>query len=270
MSQIKYGFQTYTWQMSYERFSQELEHIIGVVSRAGMSGIEPEICMLGPYGEAPGKLAADLQERGVELGALCLVCDWRGPAETPDEREEADRAIEMLQTHFPGTLLAFCQMPGIDRADLAERQDNCISCITDIASRAEDAGIGVAFHPNSPEGSVFRIADDYEKLMDRLGDGAVWFAPDFGHIAKGGMDPVEVSKRYVSRIRHVHFKDMNLDGDWVEMGKGAIDFAGIVDVLKGSGYVGWIMVEDESARAEDDPDSVAMENGHYIKERFAS
>jgi len=268
MCAIQYGCQTYTWQMSYEKYSQRLDHIINVVAESGFAGIEAEICMLGPYNQNPARLADDLQENGLRCAALCLVCDWLSPQETQGESDEADRVIAMLQSHFPGTLLALCQMPQDDRSDLQERQGNCIACCNDIGRRAADQGVRTVFHPNSPGGSVFRIAEDYEVLMDGLDASVVGFAPDAGHIAKGGMDPVAVFREYGPVIGHVHFKDMAEDGVWAEMGAGCIDFAGIVGVLQQHDYDGWIMVEDESPRAEVDPDSVTRANGQYLEGRF--
>ncbi len=262
MCAIKYGCQTYTWQMSYEKYSQRLDHIISVVAGSGFAGIEAEICMLGPYNEDPAKLAADLQAKGLALGALCLVCDWLSPQETGEELAEADRVIAMLQTHFPGTVLALCQMPQDDRSDLTDRQNNCIACCNAIGKRAADSGVATVMHPNSPPGSVFRIADDYKILMDGLDCSIVGYAPDAGHIAKGGMDPVAIFQEYGAVIRHVHFKDMTPDG------AGAIDFDAIVSVLKQHDYRGWIMVEDESPRAETDPDAVTVANGEYLTARF--
>jgi inosose dehydratase len=96
----------------------------------------------------------------------------------------------------------------------------------------------------------------------------VGFAPDAGHIAKGGMDPVAVFRHSAALIRHVHFKDMNPSGQWVEMGRGCIDFAGIYAVLKKASYDGWIMVEDESKLAEMDPDAATLLNGQYMMENF--
>ena len=268
MSAIKYGCQTYTWQMSHEKYSQRLDHIISVVAESGFAGIESEVCMLGPYNEAPAKLAADMSARGLTLGAICLVCDWLGPKETGEELAEADRVIDMLKTHFPGTLLALCQMPQADRSDLRRRQDNCIACCNAIGTRAADKGIQSVMHPNSPPGSVFRVEEDYKILMDSLDTSLVGYAPDAGHIAKGGMDPVAIFKEYASVIGHVHFKDMTEDGIWAEMGAGAIDFAAIVSGLEACGYQGWIMIEDESPRAEVDPDAVTAANGEYLKANF--
>ena len=268
MCAIQYGCQTYTWQMSYEKYSQRLDHIIDVVGESGFAGIEAEVCMLGPYNEDPVKLAGDLQEKGLQFAALCLVCDWLSPHETPEELVEADRVIAMLKSHFPAAILALCQMPQADRSNLAERQDNCITCSNAIGRRAADSGIRTAFHPNSPEGSVFRIAEDYKVLMDGLDASVVGYAPDAGHIAKGGMDPVAIFQEYGSTIQHVHFKDMRQDGIWAEMGAGDIDFAGIVSALEQNNYQGWIMVEDESPRAEIDPDAVTRANGEYLKANF--
>ena len=53
MSQITFGCQFYTWQMSGERYVGKLPHILDVVSTASFAGIEPETCMLGTYYDDP-------------------------------------------------------------------------------------------------------------------------------------------------------------------------------------------------------------------------
>jgi inosose dehydratase len=266
MEKVKFGCQTYTWQMSYEKYSDALDHIMDVSAASGFAGIEAEVCMLGKYRTEPVKLAESLSKRKLALGAICLVCDWRGSQETDAERAEADRVIAYLK-QLPSAMLALCQMPGKDRADLRERQEHCIICCNEIGKRAVAAGVPVAFHPNSPGGSVFRIQEDYALLLDRLNTEVVGFAPDAGHIAKGGMNVVEMFRQYASVIRHVHYKDMTAAGAWAEMGKGSIDFTAITDGLIKSGYKGWIMIEDESPLAETNPDEVTRLNGIYLKQR---
>jgi inosose dehydratase len=155
-------------------------------------------------------------------------------------------------------------MPGADRENLRQRQEHCIDCCNEIGRRAANAGIATVFHPNSPPGSVFRIQDDYALLLDRLDTKVVGFAPDAGHIAKGGMNVVEIFRQYASVIRHVHYKDMTQAGAWAEMGKGGIDFRTITSDLRKSGYQGWIMVEDESPLAETDPNEATRRNGIYM------
>jgi len=49
------------------------------------------------------------------------------------------------------------------------------------------------------------------------------------------------------------------------MGAGVIEFPQIVRMLKDTGYASWIMVEEESASAESDPDSATRQHGQYLR-----
>jgi inosose dehydratase len=268
-SSLHFGCQTYTWQMSFEKYRGKLEHIISTISASGMKGIEPEFCMLGNFTTESARLRDCLQSHGVTLGALCLVCDWLEAKENPEERALADAAIAILKEYFPESVLVLCQMPGADRRNLTERQKNALACVNAVGVRAHAVGLVSAFHPNSPSGSIFRTADDYAIMLEGLDSKNVGFAPDAGHIAKGGMDPVKVLRETLGLVRHVHFKDMDATGQWQQMGRGCIDFRSMVDLLKQEDYRGWIMIEDESAFAENDPDAATMANGKYVRENFS-
>ncbi|MCL2816710.1 MAG: sugar phosphate isomerase/epimerase [Oscillospiraceae bacterium] len=262
---IKYGFQTYTWQMSYQKYAGKMEHIAGVTNRGGLKFIEAEICMLGSYFDSPERLKEELAKQNTELGALCLVCDWINPAETADETLLADRAIKFAG-HFDNLTLALGQMPQADRSDLSKRQQNALACIASVARRAREAGVErVVYHPNSPAGSAFRTHEDYMILLGGLDFCRVGFAPDSGHITKGGMDVYDIFKTYAPFIRHVHFKDIDAAGNWRVMGEGVTDFAELTKILRLAGYDGYVMIEDESSEAETDPDGVALQNAGYIK-----
>lgn len=262
---VKYGFQTYTWQMSYEKYAGKMEHIADVTNRGGLKFVEAEICMLGPWFDKPEQLKKELAEKNTELGALCLVCDWSAPEETGDETLLADRAIKFA-SDFQNLTLVLGQMPRPDRSNLSERQKNALACIGAVAKRAREAGTGrVVYHPNSPAGSVFRTYEDYRILLDGLDFCRVGFAPDSGHITKGGMNVYDIFKDYAPVIQHVHFKDIDAAGKWRVMGEGVTDFARITEILRFAGYDGYVMIEDESAEAEADPDGVALKNAEYIK-----
>jgi len=264
---IKYGFQTYTWQMSYEKYADKIEHLLDITKQGGLHGIEPDTSMFGKYFDDPEAFKKLLADKGVELGALCLVCDWLHDGETPDEKQLADKSINFAK-NFPNPMLMLCQMPQNDRDNLAERQKNALTCINTVAKRAADFGIKSVFHPNSPPGSIFRIFDDYKIMLDGLDSKLVGFAPDSGHINNGGMNVYDIFRDYMSVIKHVHFKDVDATGKWKIMGEGITDFVKIVQMLKSSGYNGYIMVEDESAEAEDDPDGVSIKNAEYIRSKL--
>jgi inosose dehydratase len=265
MSQIQFGCQFYTWQMSGDRYVGKLPHILSVVDQAGFAGIEPETCMLGAYYVDPLALKDALDQYGLQLGAITLVCDWAGPVETDKEKGEAERLFRYMEA-FPGTHLMLCQMPGQDRANLRQRQQNAIACVNAVATRAADRGIVSSFHPNSPPGSVFRVQEDYQILLNGLDGRVVGYAPDTGHIAKGGIDVMRLLKTYRSTIVHVHFKDITATGEWAAMGAGVIDFPRVVTMLRDTGYTGWIMIEEESEAAEREPDVATLQNGAYLRQ----
>ncbi|MBE0697954.1 MAG: TIM barrel protein, partial [Anaerolineaceae bacterium] len=238
MNQINLGCQFYTWQMSGNRYVGKLPHILNTVRSSHFTGIEPETIMLGSYYDDPASLKKVLDQYDLVLAALTLVCDWAGSQETESERQGADRIIAYLK-YFQGTHLVLCQMPGKDRKYLQSRQANLIACVNFCARRAADQGIVCSFHPNSPMGSLFRDAGDYKILLNGLDSNVVGFAPDTGHIARGGMNVIEIFKEYRELIKHVHFKDINAVGEWTGMGEGIIDFPWIVKMLLDTGYHGW-------------------------------
>ena len=263
---IQFGCQTYTWLMSGEKYKGRVDHILHVGRQAGFSGLESEVVMLGPLRD-PARMHDALATTAMQLGGICLVEDWLHPQETAAERENADFFLEYM-THFPGTMFILCQMPGRDRENLLERQRNLLACVNAIAQRAAGRGVPCTYHPNSPGGSIYRTAEDYEILLNGLAP-SVGFAPDTGHIARGGMDTLDAIRKYRERVTHVHFKDMAAGGEWAAMGQGVIDFKGVVAYLRDTGYHGWIMVEDECPRAEVEPDPCAIYNGEYVRSQLA-
>ncbi|WP_274649556.1 sugar phosphate isomerase/epimerase family protein [Paenibacillus humicola] len=249
--------------MSYDKYRDRLDHILSVARSAGGAGIEPEVCMLGSRSRDPEALRDALDREGLKLGALCLSLGWRLGKETDEEHAEADRVINYLR-QFPGTVLTLVQHAGPDRSGLAERQANALANFNAVGRRAFEQGIVCAVHPNSPAGSIFRTRDDYGVLLEGLDPRYCGYAPDTGHIAKGGMDAGEIIRAYRPLIRHVHYKDMDKDGSWTALGQGCIDHKAITRYLRDTDYDGWIMVEEESAAAEADPDRVTAANGEYV------
>ena len=267
MSKIKLACETYTWQMPGEQYKGKLEHIMEVCSRSGFIGIEPETSFLQHLAD-PVLMKETLDQYQMELAVLCVVEDWLTPTETADERARADGWIEYL-AYFPNTMLLMVQMPGKDRSNLKERQQNMLKCVNAFAQRATDQGIVCSYHPNSPAGSVFRTEEDYKILLNGLDEKTIGYCPDVGHIAKGGMDPVEIMRIYRSQINLVHYKDMYADGRWAKTGEGDIDFENITRELKESGYEGWIIMEDECDECITNPDEVTIQDGIWVNEFLA-
>ena len=60
MGKIKVACETYTWQMPGESYKGKLDHIMGIVSKAGFAGIEPETSF---FGDLADPLNPPLQKR---------------------------------------------------------------------------------------------------------------------------------------------------------------------------------------------------------------
>lgn len=263
MSNILFGVQTYSWQMSYDKFRGQIPHIAGIGKQAGFNGMEAEVCMLDHLFPNVEEVRAIMNENNLTFGALALPLNWLNAKETSDEKLLADKAIDFVK-EMGSCKLILCHLPQADRNNLEQRQKNQVACITEIAKRAADKGVVTGFHPNSSYGSAFRTREDYSFLLDSIANSPLGYAPDAGHIAHGDMDPLSIIKEYREKVNHVHFKDMSADGVWKSMGEGSIDFPGIVKYLDETDYDGWIMVEEESADAAVDPDRVTLANGKYI------
>ncbi len=266
MGKIKVACETYTWQMPGESYKGKLDHIMGIASKAGFAGIEPETSFFGDLAD-PIKMKETLAKHNLEFAVLVHVEDWRNPKETDGERARAQQWIDYL-SHFPETIYLPVQMPGKDREHLQERQKNLLSCVNALAERASAKGITCSYHPNSPMGSVFRTDEDYEILLNGLNAKHIGYTPDVGHIAKAGMDPLAIIKRYRDLVNLVHYKDMYADGRWAQTGEGVIQFKEITSYLVDTNYEGWIVMEDEADQAITDPDGVTTKDGVYVNSKI--
>ena len=260
---FRFGSEVYTWFMSGNGTTHQgrLGHMIEIIAQAGFTGIQPIFTWMGDLVDAD-RLAAKLQEQGIELAALALALDWNGIEESDNERIIADNAIGLLE-HFPGAVLNTVQIP-TGRHQLEERRRSLVNIVNTVSKRASDKGIPCSFHPNSPHTSIIRTQEDYQVVLESLDTTVTGWTPDVGHIINGGMDPLAKMQEYASLINHVHYKDWNGEPEFALMGKGKVDLLAITQWLKDIKYNGWIICEDEGMEALEDPDFVTLHDGRWI------
>jgi sugar phosphate isomerase/epimerase len=120
----------------------------------------------------------------------------------------------------------------------------------EVGKRLKDLGIHYGFHG---EGAAIR-SGFFNRLMDATNPEYFGFIPDTGHLVRYDNDPLEVIKKYHSRITTIHFKDWDPNSEWelrgkpqkgrfVPLGQGIVKFQPIVDYLKQSGFGGFVMGE---------------------------
>lgn len=146
----------------------------------------------------------------------------------------------------------------------------------------EEYGISLTYHHHM--GTVVQTAEETARLMENTDPEYMSLLFDTGHFAYCGEDPLEMVKTHISRIKHVHLKDIRpevveevkakdmsfLDGvragAFTIPGDGCIDFAPIFQVLEEDGYQGYMVVEAEQDPAKANPLEYAIRARKFIAE----
>ena len=145
---------------------------------------------------------------------------------------------------------------------------------------ASDEGMKLAYHHHM--GTGVQTSGETERFLNETHPDYVWLLYDCGHFSFSEEDPVAALKKFVSRVGHVHLKDMResvftevkrqdmafLDavraGVFTVPGDGAIDFPTIFSILEKEGYEGWMVVEAEQDPAKANPFVYAKMAREYI------
>lgn len=146
---------------------------------------------------------------------------------------------------------------------------------------ANSMGMKLVYHHHM--GTVVQTAEEVDRMMEMTDPDKFSLLFDSGHLAYCGQDYIEVLKKHVNRVKHVHLKDIRPDvvkkvkdeklsflqgvraGAFTVPGDGCIDFKPIFDILDGAGYKGWMIVEAEQDPAKANPLEYAMKARDYIR-----
>lgn len=151
-----------------------------------------------------------------------------------------------------------------------------------VAQRVMDeTGLRTVIHHHI--GTWIETPTETERILDMTNPDILGMVFDTGHWSFGGGDPVSGVKQFKDRIWHVHFKDhdpevakQSRENEWdgptsvgkgifPELGKGDVDFAGVLEALKEIDYSGWIVVEQDVLPGLGTPKESAQRNRDYLK-----
>ena len=122
-------------------------------------------------------------------------------------------------------------------------------------------GVRICFHNHV--GTVAETPAEIDRLFSLVDHKLVFMGPDTGHLAWGGADVTKFSRTYANLIKTAHLKDINPKvmeegrakewdyqtfkdhGIYTELGQGCVDFPGLLEVLRGVGFQGWLLVETD-------------------------
>ena len=82
-------------------------------------------------------------------------------------------------------------------------------------------------HPSSHHDTLLFSREDYDRIFGLLEPEVGW-APDTGHILRGGQAIGDTLAAHRDRIRYVHLKDVDAQGTWAMLGEGACDIPRVI------------------------------------------
>lgn len=147
----------------------------------------------------------------------------------------------------------------------------------------DETGLRTAFHHHCA--GYVETPAEIDRLLSLTDPALLGLVFDTGHYAFGAGSCAAVLpalEKYGERIWLVHFKDFQPDiarqvaenrwgyfeairhGIFCELGQGGIDFTGIVQWLKNTGYDGWVVVEQDILPGMGTPKESARRNREFL------
>jgi inosose dehydratase len=160
--------------------------------------------------------------------------------------------------------------------------DALITGLDKLGRIATDEGMRLCYHHHLGTGIQYR--HEVDRLMESTDPALVNLLLDTGHLFAAGDDPLDMTRAYADRIKHVHLKDIRVDileesrqlgrsflesmsaGFFTVPGDGAIDFAPILQTLADAGFTGWLVVEAEQDPAKANPLLYAKKARTYLRD----
>lgn len=217
----------------------DLEATLGEVARAGYSGVELFDGNLAARADDLGAVGSALEANGLELIAVYSGANLIFPDVLPDELWRVRNACAWAAELGAGHLVVG---GGAQRPEPPQDEDyeRLAASLDEVARIAEGHGLTASYHPHLS--TIVETPEQVERVFSRS---QIRFCPDTGHLQAAGGDPVELIRTYRDRIDYVHIKDLDASGGFVPLGEGVLDVAGVVSVLRESGFDGWLTVETD-------------------------
>ncbi|MDJ0744936.1 MAG: myo-inosose-2 dehydratase [Xenococcaceae cyanobacterium MO_167.B27] len=221
----------------------------------------------------------------LELREITISEPWVGTYFTIGDAEDSKKIfkdqMEFMKEIGDSNIIVVAELGGAvhqqpvaplpNRPKLTDEQwEQLTEGLNELGKEAYDEGMVLCYHPHIGTG-VEDLAD-IDRLMEGTNPKYLKLLLDTGHLYYAGVDPLEVTKKYADRIKHVHLKNIrkpilqqSREKGWsflysIRKGiftvpgddkDGIIDFEPIFKELAKVNYEGWLIVE-----AEQDPNTI--------------
>ncbi len=258
------------------------EQVMAEIRAAGFGGTE--LGPLGYYPTDPSQLRVALARHQLMLTSAFVMIGFFEPGRREADLAAARRVAGILHAlGSPFIVLADALRPAGDTAEPSDATwREAARLLEDLAREFRSLNLTTVFHLESD--SHLESPADLDRLCRETDPNLVGVCLDTGHHYYNGGDPRAAVKQYGRRIRHVHLKDVDaavlarvhiekLDfysavkaGVFTPLGLGAADIGGVVEDLKGQGYTGWLVAEQDLLTGRDAAGRTPLEAAKISRE----
>jgi inosose dehydratase len=245
-SKIKIGHTCITWgtfPLKPGTHDHTLDVALKDISAEGFWNFETFIDDIVDWDQR-GQLQPLIDQYNVPLLSAYTAVDVLNPANRQSEVARLKQQCQVVKK-YKGSYFVL-QVNHIDPANYEFKQyrSDIVAGLNDYAAVITDQGLGCGLHQHTSTAVEHR--DEVYAVMEAVNTKNLKFAPDIGQLQKGGADPVQVCKDFLSLVTHMHLKDYK-GWQWYEgyspLGMGKVDIPAILGLMEKKGLETGIMVE---------------------------
>lgn len=265
-AQIQYGYTAMTW-------GNEERRAIEDISAVGYAGIQLRANALDDF--KPAELSDLLAQHKLTFVALSSGDVTLDKPAAPQITEHVAHA-QFVKASGGLYLQILDQLKSYPRTVTPEECRKLGGLLTELGRQTADIGIPLAYHNH-----VDTISEHPQNLaivMQSSDAKYVHLLLDTAHALAGGGDPAKMIEQYRERLIFLHLKDvvnkpmtgkMKYPFEWVELGRGRVDFPAVFAALDRINYHGWAVVElDHVPDLPNTPTECAVISRDYLEHRL--
>ncbi|MBC6489872.1 sugar phosphate isomerase/epimerase family protein [Flavihumibacter stibioxidans] len=235
------GIQAYTFRNS---FQHNIPATLDTIKQMGLTNLE----LYTLWGKTASEIKQLLDEKG-------MVCTSFGASydDLVNKTDEVGMNATTLGASF--VMVAWIPHKGPFNAEVAKQAAEDFNRAGKILK--EKYGVTFCYHNHGYEFIPYEKGDLFDLIVSSTNPDWVSFELDLLWAQFPGVDPVKLLKKYGSRIKLMHVKDLRkgVKGDFsggtstendVMVGTGQVNFPAVMKAARKAGLV-WLYIEDESS-----------------------
>ncbi len=245
---------------TYVRQEVPVAEALQDISDTGWDGFEWSPTPLVEAYDDPSKYRGYLAELDLEISGIYCPCGFDCDEKILTWQRTIDATIQFATA--VGTRYIMLDGGSCDLPRNGQVIDSIAKHANEVGQRIGKAGLICTWHQHW--GTIFEYPAEFDALMAATDPDLVKCTPDTAQLALGGFDIPATFEKHVGRMKYVHFKDLDTDRRFIELGRGVVDFEPLADILRSGGFSGWIVTDLDYTSL--DPRESSRHNLRYLRD----